>query len=167
MRDRVIEITEVRVIALGEGNVSARLVAPTGAAGGPYATRAIYFAGTGCVDTPIYRRDLMPQGTHVAGPALIEEMDSTTLLHPGNVAAVRADGSLVIDVSDAAGAHASTSATRNRPAPERDPTTLTVVSNALRNISDEMGSAMVRTAYSPIFSESRDFPACCSTARCA
>ena len=32
-----------------------------------------------------------------------------------------------------------------------------MVSNALRNISDEMGSAMVRTAYSPIFSESRDF----------
>ena len=84
-------------------------------------------------------------------------MDSTTLLHPGNVAAVRADGSLVIDVSDAAGAHVSASATKNRPAPERDPTTLTVVSNALRNISDEMGSAMVRTAYSPIFSESRDF----------
>ena len=63
MRDRVIEITEVRVIALGEGNVSARLVAPLAPRGGPPAARAIYFAGTGCVDTPIYRRNSMPEGT--------------------------------------------------------------------------------------------------------
>jgi hypothetical protein len=96
----------------------------------------------------------MPEGARVTGPALIEEMDSTTLLHPGNVAKVRADGSLVMDLSASSGANA---ATKGRLAPERDPTTLTVVSNSLRNICDEMGSAMVRTAYSPIFSESRDF----------
>jgi N-methylhydantoinase B/oxoprolinase/acetone carboxylase alpha subunit len=41
--------------------------------------------------------------------------------------------------------------------PERDPVTLTIVNNTLRNICDEMASTMVRTAYSPIFSESRDF----------
>ncbi len=154
MRDRVIEITEVRAIALGEGNVSPRLVAPTGAGSGPYATRSIYFAGIGRVDTPIFRRHAMPEGARVTGPALIEEMDSTTLLHPGNVAEVRADGSLVMDLSASFGTNA---ATKGRLAPERDPTTLTVVSNALRNISDEMGSAMVRTAYSPIFSKFRDF----------
>ena len=75
MRDRVIEITEVRVIALGEGNVSPRLLAPTGAGSGPYATRSIYFAGIGRVDTPIFRRHAMPEGARVTGPALIEEME--------------------------------------------------------------------------------------------
>jgi N-methylhydantoinase A/oxoprolinase/acetone carboxylase beta subunit/N-methylhydantoinase B/oxoprolinase/acetone carboxylase alpha subunit len=158
MRDRVVEVTEVRVIALGEETVSAQLLAPTGGKAELHTMRPLYFAGVGRVDTPIYRRTALPEGTHLAGPALIEEMDSTTLIHPGDTAEVRADGSLIIQVSEAANASTSARvATKGRLAPERDPTTLTVVNNALRNISDEMGSAMVRTAYSPIFSESRDF----------
>ncbi|HJN40383.1 MAG TPA: hydantoinase B/oxoprolinase family protein, partial [Chloroflexota bacterium] len=38
-----------------------------------------------------------------------------------------------------------------------DPVTLTVVHNRLVGICREMGTTMIRTAYSPIFSESRDF----------
>ena len=38
-----------------------------------------------------------------------------------------------------------------------DPVTLTVVHNRLVGICREMGTTMMRTAYSPIFSESRDF----------
>ncbi|MCP4306795.1 MAG: hydantoinase B/oxoprolinase family protein, partial [bacterium] len=38
-----------------------------------------------------------------------------------------------------------------------EPVTLSIVYNALVNICREMGTAMVRTAYSPIFNESRDF----------
>ena len=38
-----------------------------------------------------------------------------------------------------------------------DPVTLTVVYNRLVGICREMGNTMIRTAYSPIFSESRDF----------
>ncbi len=38
---------------------------------------------------------MLPEGTRITGPALIEEMDSTTLLHPGDLADVRPDGSLV------------------------------------------------------------------------
>jgi 5-oxoprolinase (ATP-hydrolysing) len=157
MRDRVIEITEVRVVALGEETVSAQLLAPTGGKAERHATRRIYFGAAGRVDTPVYRREALPEGTRLTGPALIEEMDSTTLLHPNDIAEVRADGSLAVRLSDISETTAPQAATRGRLAPERDPTTLTVVSNALRNISDEMGSAMVRTAYSPIFSESRDF----------
>jgi 5-oxoprolinase (ATP-hydrolysing) len=157
MRDRIIEITEVRVVALGEEHVHATLVAPKGGASKPHATRSIFFAGVGKAETPIYRRESLPEGARLVGPALIEEMDSTTLLHPGDAAEVRADGSLIVEVNYAARAESSKVVAKGRLAPERDPTTLTVVSNALKNISDEMGSAMVRTAYSPIFSESRDF----------
>ena len=158
MRDRVVEVTEVRVIALGEETVSAQLSAPLAGQAERHALRTIYFAGVGRVDTPIYRRTTLPEGTRLAGPAIIEEMDSTTLLHPGDRAEVRADGSLVIAIgaaSEASAAHATPA--KGRLAPARDPVTLTVVNNALVNICDEMGSAMVRTAYSPIFSESRDF----------
>ena len=158
MRDRVVEVTEVRVIALGEEMDTAQLIAPTGGKADQHARRSIYFAGTGRVDTPIYRRTALPEGTRIHGPAIIEEMDSTTLLHPGDRAEVRADGSLVITIGAALEASvAPVALAKGQLAPERDPVTLTVVNNALRNICDEMGSAMVRTAYSPIFSESRDF----------
>ncbi len=151
MRDRVIEITEVRVVALRE------TVPPAAGAdrraSGRHATRSIYFDDVGWVDTPIYRReDARRRPCHRPGADRGDGLDVPAASR--NVAEVRADGSLVMDWARSSGPHA---ATKGRLAPEKDPTTLTVVSNALRNISDEMGSAMVRTAYSPIFSELRDF----------
>ncbi len=38
-----------------------------------------------------------------------------------------------------------------------DVVTLTVINNALVNICREMGTAMMRTSYSPIFNEALDF----------
>ena len=38
-----------------------------------------------------------------------------------------------------------------------DMVTLTVINNALVNICREMGTAMMRTSYSPIFNEALDF----------
>jgi len=38
-----------------------------------------------------------------------------------------------------------------------DPVTMTIVGNYLRNVCHEMGTAMMRTAYSPIFNEGLDF----------
>jgi N-methylhydantoinase A/oxoprolinase/acetone carboxylase beta subunit/N-methylhydantoinase B/oxoprolinase/acetone carboxylase alpha subunit len=157
LTDRVIEITEIRVIVLGGEEISANLSAPKGGEGEPYAKRKIYFGDAGYIDTAIYRREVLPEGAIVKGPALIEEMDSTTLLHPGDVGKVQHDGTIVIHMSEVAERAVQHVAGKGKIAPEKDPTTLTVVGNALRNISDEMGSAMVRTAYSPIFSESRDF----------
>ncbi len=41
--------------------------------------RSVYFAGTS-MPTPIYDRDRLPKGTRIAGPALIEEMGSVTVV---------------------------------------------------------------------------------------
>ena len=38
-----------------------------------------------------------------------------------------------------------------------DTVTLSVINNALVNICREMGTAMMRTSYSPIFNEGLDF----------
>ena len=80
-------------------------------------------------------------GARVSGPALIEETDSTTLVPPGATVEIARDGSLLIAVPKREKSEA-TAETRE----EEDPVTLTVVNNALRNICDEMASAMVRTA---------------------
>ena len=155
MRGKVVEVTEVRVVALGEEAAEAVFTAPAGGdgavRGGDKRARPVYFSLEGFVETAIYRRDGLRAGSRIEGPAIIEEMDATTLVHPGDVVEIEPDGSLVVSVRRAADSLAAATA------PERDPVTLTIVNNALRNICDEMASTMVRTAYSPIFSESRDF----------
>jgi N-methylhydantoinase A len=49
----------------------------------PVDHRPVCFVETGFVRTPIYRRDALPSGGAVEGPAVIEEIDSTLLVHPG------------------------------------------------------------------------------------
>ena len=62
-------------------------------------TRAVYFAELGhSVDTPSYDRALLVAGNRIAGPALIEEYASTTVVHPGDVVMVDAFGDLVIEI---------------------------------------------------------------------
>jgi len=50
----------------------------------------------GWLATPVYDRTRLASRTTVAGPAVIEEMSSTTVLAPGHAAQVDALGNLVI-----------------------------------------------------------------------
>jgi N-methylhydantoinase A len=45
--------------------------------------RSIWFAATGFVDCDVHWRDGLLPGTVIPGPAIIEAMDSTTVLPPG------------------------------------------------------------------------------------
>ena len=49
-------------------------------------------------DTPFYDRTQLRAGNVIAGPAVIEQLDSTTVLPPGAAARVHGDGTIVIDV---------------------------------------------------------------------
>ncbi len=61
--------------------------------------RPVYFAEAGRhVDTPTYHRPALLGGNRIAGPALIEEHASTTVVHPGDVLTVDAFGDLVIEI---------------------------------------------------------------------
>ena len=62
-------------------------------------TRPVYFAEVGrLIDTPGYDRAALRAGNRIAGPALIEEYASTTVVHPGDVVTVDAFGDLVIEI---------------------------------------------------------------------
>jgi N-methylhydantoinase A len=64
---------------------------------GPKERRPVYFAESGdYVDCPIYDRYALPAGGLIAGPAVIEEFDSTTVLHPGYAAEIETYGNLII-----------------------------------------------------------------------
>jgi N-methylhydantoinase A/oxoprolinase/acetone carboxylase beta subunit len=49
-------------------------------------------------DTPFYDRTRLRAGNAVPGPAVIEQLDSTTVLPPGATARVHGDGTIVIDI---------------------------------------------------------------------
>ena len=59
--------------------------------------RPVWFAGE-WIDTPVYARERMPLGARVEGPAVLEQLDATTVLEPGDVATSDADGNLIVEV---------------------------------------------------------------------
>lgn len=49
-------------------------------------------------ETPVYRREKLPLDAHIEGPAIIEQMDATTVVNPGDVAIGDPRGNLIINV---------------------------------------------------------------------
>jgi N-methylhydantoinase A len=68
-----------------------------GSGGKPGKLRPVYFKETGWVETPIYRRASLALGAALDGPAVLEEVDSTTLVLAGQVAHVDPTGNLMIE----------------------------------------------------------------------
>jgi N-methylhydantoinase A len=57
---------------------------PTGGAVAPRGSRAVHFDSSGdALDTPLYLRSELPSGAKLDGPAIIDQLDSTTLVPPG------------------------------------------------------------------------------------
>ncbi len=66
-------------------------------AGVPGATRQVWLAG-GWLETPIYRRGQLPPGATLTGPAIVEQLDTTIVVEPGDRVTVDALGNLMIEV---------------------------------------------------------------------
>ena len=67
----------------------------------PHAVRAVkpvFFRAGGWADTPVYVRDRLRAGNQIAGPALIEEHASTTVVQPGDALRVDELGNLQITI---------------------------------------------------------------------
>jgi N-methylhydantoinase A len=57
--------------------------APSGAPAAPRSHRRVWFAETGGAETPIYWRPDLAAGATFKGPAIVEQVDSTTVVPPG------------------------------------------------------------------------------------
>ncbi len=68
--------------------------------GGPTGTRRVWFDER-WHDTPIHQREHLLVGATLAGPAIVEQLDATTVIEPGDRAVVDALGNLEIWVRDA------------------------------------------------------------------
>ena len=62
------------------------------------AVKPVYFRNGGWAETPVYLRDQLRSGNRIAGPALIEEHASTTVVQPGDELCVDELGNLQISI---------------------------------------------------------------------
>jgi N-methylhydantoinase A len=71
---------------------------PVGASALSTGSHRAYFKETGAVEMPRYDRTSLPPGHVVAGPAMVEDEWSTTVVYPGQRCAADPLGNLVIEV---------------------------------------------------------------------
>jgi N-methylhydantoinase A len=64
--------------------------------------REVWLTPAGATPVPVFARDRLRPGNRISGPAVIEQMDSTTLLPPGWEAQVDAHENLVLEAQAAA-----------------------------------------------------------------
>ena len=97
--DEPVELVNLRLTAVGKiGKPQLHELSTNGAPGSAEkGRRQVYFAESdGFVDCPIYDRYRLRPGEIIAGPAIVEEFDSTTVIHPGYVARVDKFGNMLL-----------------------------------------------------------------------
>ena len=97
-----VELVSVRLTSVGRiAKPPTRRVEP-GPTPPPKERRQVYYAEAGgYVDCPIYDRYALPAGASFTGPAVVEEFDSTTVVHPGFAVRVDELANLIIEREDA------------------------------------------------------------------
>lgn len=93
-------IVNLAVKALGMLEVAALPQLAPAEPGLPRDIRETLFSGSTRVATPVFDRAALAPGHVVVGPAIVEQMDTTVLVFPGDRCAVDRWGNLVIEVTE-------------------------------------------------------------------
>jgi N-methylhydantoinase A len=94
-----LEMLTFNVAAVGTRHAIEPPRIPRGPAPEPFARRGVVFAtDEGAVDTAIYQRESFAAGIEIEGPAIVAQVDATTLVPPGSVAEVDEFANLLITV---------------------------------------------------------------------
>ena len=101
--DEPVDLFRLNLAAIGEV-AKAELMrhAEKGGTPEPSTTRPVYFDGQEePIETPIYRHEDLPAGAVMAGPLVIEQLDSTVLVPPGSRAETGAWLNIIIHLGEA------------------------------------------------------------------
>ncbi len=144
----VVESVAVEMIG-ASGAADARLTAPAAKeAARPAKIIQCHMAGS-MRPTPVYDRRALPAGQSIAGPAIVFEATSTTVIEPGWTAALTSDGNLILSRTQLQATRAASAAV--------DPVRLELFNNLFMSIAEQMGVALQNTAYSVNIKERLDF----------
>ena len=94
--DETIELIHFNVTAYRQAVKPELAPVGAGSSARPSTVRRTFFKTLGYLETPIYRRADLGRQTRLEGPAIVEEEDSTTLLHPGQTLTLTEHGLLLI-----------------------------------------------------------------------
>ncbi|WP_198547449.1 hydantoinase B/oxoprolinase family protein [Streptomyces jeddahensis] len=146
-RPVVVEALSVEATGLTEPPDLSALAERTPSAGTSETVRL--HTGGAWRDVPLHRREELPPGHPVTGPAIITESGATTVVDDGWQAATNPDGHLVMErvaITES-----------SRFGTEADPVLLEVFNNLFMSIAEQMGARLESTAQSVNIKERLDF----------
>ncbi|MBM1690964.1 hydantoinase/oxoprolinase family protein [Sulfitobacter geojensis] len=94
--DAQVELVTLRIEAAGRTEASPRPDLDTGEKPAPVQSQMVHWE-TGDVDTPIYDRATLCAGVRLSGPAVITQLDTTTIIPPGWSATVHPSAALLLE----------------------------------------------------------------------
>ncbi len=99
LADMAVVIVNLRTVVVGTRSGSPLPQAREGGSGTPQpvSRRRVHF-GTAWHDTPVYARDDFAPGMALDGPAIVEQMDTTTVIEPDMALTVDRHGNLLVKV---------------------------------------------------------------------
>jgi N-methylhydantoinase A len=97
--DAAIELVTLRVEAVGHMPPPARATVAPGKGGQSVETHIVHLAA-GPATVPVYDRATLGAGDRLEGPAIVTQLDATTLVRPGWIATVQPNGAMVLTLVD-------------------------------------------------------------------
>lgn len=97
-----VELVNLRLVAWGKLPRAAAATVPfsmSDAHAQPIDRRRVIYEGRP-LETPVYERGALPTGAPFTGPAIIEQLDSTTIVPPGCRATVETGGNIIIEFGE-------------------------------------------------------------------
>ena len=97
-RDTPVEIVTLSVAAHGRLDRPEVTAHQPPVAADPIVARQRLWSGDGFVDCPVYERARLGAGARIEGPAILRQLDTTTVIEPGQRAEIHPSGSAIVTV---------------------------------------------------------------------
>jgi N-methylhydantoinase B/oxoprolinase/acetone carboxylase alpha subunit len=130
------------------------VLAPVRGASAAPRSRPLWFEEVGAfIDTPVHAVDAFPVGAPVSGPVVVEAPHTTFVIGPSGTVTLTPEGRFEVAIDLAR----TTTQDAGAAGGERAPVDLEILMARLRAIADEADRALLRTAFSSVVRDGKDY----------